>query len=384
MFSTTQKIGILGGGQLGKMLCLAAANWDFKLHILDTAGDCPAGKVCAQFVPGEFKKYEDVMAFGRDMDIITIEIEHVNVDALEALEQAGKIVHPRPAALRIIQDKGLQKTFYREQGLPTSAFQLFDNQQDVQAAVQSGALALPFVQKSRTAGYDGKGVSIIRTHDDLAQLLPGPCVVEDLVEVATEIAVIAARNPSGDVVVYQPVEMEFHPTANLVEWLICPARISPLVAAQAESLAEQVIRAFDVCGLLAVEMFLTPTGQLLINEVAPRPHNSGHHTIDSAVTSQFEQHLRGICDLPLGDTSATQAAVMVNLLGEPDHTGPVHYEGAEACAARSGVHIHLYGKARTAPFRKMGHVTITANDIESAIKQARFVKETLRVVSATK
>jgi 5-(carboxyamino)imidazole ribonucleotide synthase len=382
MFSTTQKIGILGGGQLGKMMCLAAANFDFKTHVLDTSADYPAGTVCSQFVEGDFKNYDDVLAFGQDKDVLTIEIEHVNIDALQALAEQGKAVHPRPEALRIIQDKGLQKQFYAEHDLPTSPFQLFDNEQLVRVAIESGHLELPFVQKTRTAGYDGKGVAVIRTAADLDKLLTGPCLVEELVDVATEIAVIAARNPSGEVVTYPAVEMEFHPEANLVEWLVCPARISPLVAAEAEALAERVIRAFDVCGLLAVELFLDKKGQLLINEVAPRPHNSGHHTIDAAVTSQFEQHLRGICDLPLGDSSPTRAAVMLNVLGHPDHRGPVWYEGAEACMAMSGVHLHLYGKALTAPYRKMGHLTVTANTLDEAIGKAQKVKTLLRVVSA--
>jgi 5-(carboxyamino)imidazole ribonucleotide synthase len=382
MFSTTQKIGILGGGQLGKMMCLAAANFDFKTHVLDTSADYPAGTVCSQFVEGDFKNYDDVLAFGQDKDVLTIEIEHVNIDALQALAEQGKAVHPRPEALRIIQDKGLQKQFYAEHDLPTSPFQLFDNEQLVRVAIESGHLELPFVQKTRTAGYDGKGVAVIRTAVDLDKLLAGPCLVEELVDVAIEIAVIAARNPGGEVVTYPAVEMEFHPEANLVEWLVCPARISPLVAAEAEALAERVIRAFDVCGLLAVELFLDKKGQLLINEVAPRPHNSGHHTIDAAVTSQFEQHLRGICDLPLGDSSPTRAAVMLNVLGHPDHRGPVWYEGAEACMAMSGVHLHLYGKALTAPYRKMGHLTVTANTLDEAIGKAQKVKTLLRVVSA--
>jgi 5-(carboxyamino)imidazole ribonucleotide synthase len=383
-FSTTQKIGVLGGGQLGKMLCLAAANLDQKIYILDSDISGPAGHVSAGFTAGDFRKYEDVLSFGQDKDLLTIEIEHVNIDALDELARQGKPIHPHPKALRIIQDKGIQKQFYAEHQLPTSAFQLFDNEQLVRDAVADGKLSIPFVQKTRTAGYDGKGVAVIRTHSDLDDLLAGPSLIEDLVDVAVEIAVIAARNEHDEVVVFPAVEMEFHPTANLVEWLVCPARISPLVAAQAEALAESVIRAFDVCGLLAVEMFLTSSGHLLINEVAPRPHNSGHHTIDSANTSQFAQHLRAITGLPLGDTSPTQASVMINLLGEPDHKGPVKYEGIEPCIAMSGVHIHLYGKATTSPFRKMGHVTVTAENLEAAIEKARIVKNTLKVIAESK
>ena len=382
MFSTTQKIGILGGGQLGKMLCLAAAPWDFKTCVLDASPDFPAGQVCSEFTVGDFNNYDDVMAFGGDKDVLTIEIEHVNTKALHDLKRLGKQVHPSPEALDIIKDKGLQKEFYRTAEIPTAPFELFENEQALLAAIASGRWSLPLVQKSRTAGYDGKGVAILRTAADLqSKLLAGPCLAEVLAPIQTEIAVIAARNASGEVSVFPAVEMDFHPEANLVELLICPARIAPLVAAQAEVLAEQVITAFDLCGLLAVEMFLCTDGQLWVNEVAPRPHNSGHHTIDSAVTSQYQQHLRAICNLPLGDTSQVQPALMLNLLGAEDHKGPVYYEGVAECLALSGVHVHLYGKALTAPFRKMGHVTITAETLPQAFKKAAFVKNTLKVIS---
>ena len=382
MFSTTQKIGILGGGQLGKMLCLAAAPWDFKTCILDASADFPAGQVCAEFTAGDFNDYDDVLAFGADKDVLTIEIEHVNTQALHELKRQGKVVHPSPEALDIIKDKGLQKEFYRENDIPTAPFELFSDEQALLEAIESGRWALPLVQKSRTAGYDGKGVAILRTQQDLqTKLLKGPCLAEQLAPVRTEIAVIAARNASGEVAVFPAVEMDFHPEANLVELLVCPARIPALAAAEAEALAEQVIRAFDICGLLAVEMFLCTDGQLWVNEVAPRPHNSGHHTIDSAVTSQYQQHLRAICDLPLGDTTQIQPALMLNLLGEEGHKGPVQYEGVAECLALSGVHVHLYGKALTSPFRKMGHVTITAETLDAAFQKAEFVKKTLRVVS---
>ncbi|MFN0037708.1 MAG: 5-(carboxyamino)imidazole ribonucleotide synthase [Saprospiraceae bacterium] len=381
MFSTTQKIGILGGGQLGKMLALAAANWDFKTFCLDPAPDAPASQVCTSFTVGDFKSYDDVLIFGQDKDLITIEIEHVNTDALRELARLGKTVHPSPGALDIIKDKGLQKEFYREQEIPTAHFEIFEDEKSLKKAVESGRWQLPLVQKTRTAGYDGRGVAILRTLEDLeTKLLPGPCLAETLAPIETEIAIVAARNAQGEVAVFPAAEMDFHPEANLVEFLLCPARISRLVAAEAEALAERVIRAFDICGLLAVEMFWTTDGQLLVNEVAPRPHNSGHHTIDSAHTSQFEQHLRGICGLPLGATaSKTPVAIMLNLLGEPGQKGPVRYEGAEACLALEGVHIHLYGKAQTSPFRKMGHVSITADTVKEAMAKADFVKKTLRV-----
>jgi 5-(carboxyamino)imidazole ribonucleotide synthase len=382
MFEPTQKIGILGGGQLGKMLCLAAANWDFKTYILDASADFPAGKVCSEFTEGDFNQYEDVLRFGADKAVLTIEIEHVNTEALHALERQGKQVHPAPRALDIIKDKGLQKLFYQEHDIPTTDFELFDDELALVRAIQEGRWVFPLVQKTRTAGYDGKGVAILRSEADLAtKLLKGACLAEQLAPIQTEIAVIAARNIQGEVAVYPAVEMDFHPEANLVEWLICPARVSPLVEAAAQALAEKVIRDFDICGLLAVEMFLTRDGNLLVNEVAPRPHNSGHHTIDSALTSQYQQHLRAISGLPLGATDQHSPAVMINLLGEAGYKGPVRYEGMDECLHIPGVFIHLYGKAMTAPFRKMGHVTVTGNTLEEAIQKATFVKSKIRVVA---
>jgi phosphoribosylaminoimidazole carboxylase, PurK protein len=386
MFSTTQKIGILGGGQLGKMTALAAANWDFKIFSLDPNPDAPARTVSAGFRTGHFGDYDEVLAFGQDKDLITIEIEHVNTDALRALEQMGKTVHPSPRCLDIIKDKGLQKEFYRENDIPTARFELFEDEKALRNAIEKQRWPLPLVQKSRTAGYDGKGVAILRDPTDLdSKMLKGPCVAEVLAPIEAEIAVIAARSANGEVSVFPAVEMDFHPEANLVEFLICPARVPALVAAQAEALAERVVRTFDLCGLLAVEMFWTKDGELLVNEVAPRPHNSGHHTIDSAHTSQFEQHLRAITGLPLGSTAPkVPVAIMLNLLGEPGHTGPVSYVGVEACIALEGVHVHLYGKAQTSPFRKMGHVCITAQTEKEAFEKAAFVKNTLKVTAINK
>lgn len=374
------KIGILGGGQLGKMLCEAAAPWTLDTWILDEKRSFPAGRTCSNFVEGSFKNYEDVLNFGRQVDVITIEIEDVNTDALAVLEAEGKAVYPSSKALNLIKDKGLQKQFYLENDLPTSHFELFSDENALKTAISEGRWKFPFVQKTRTAGYDGRGVSILKSESDLAEkLLAGPCLAEKLVDIQAEIAVIAARSPSGEITVFPPVEMTFNPEANLVEFLICPARISPLVAAQAEAIAETVIERFGIVGLLAVELFLTADNSLIINEVAPRPHNSGHHTIDSAITSQFQQHLRCILDLPLGDTRQTAPAVMVNLLGEPGFRGPARYDGLEICLAEPGVFIHLYGKEMTAPFRKMGHATIVANDLETALQRARMVHNTLKI-----
>ncbi len=378
---TNTKVGILGGGQLGKMLALAAHNWDVTTWALDADKSFPAGPVCSHFVEGNFKNYDDVYRFGKQVDVLTIEIEHVNTDALLKLEAEGLKIHPSPAKLNIIKDKGLQKEFYQKNNLPTSAFQLYESGEAIRAAINDGTLHFPFVQKSRTAGYDGKGVAVIKSENDLHLLMPDASVVEDLVDIEKEIAVIVARNEQGEVSAFPPVEMEFNPVANLVEFLVCPAGLDKKTAKAAEALARDTIEAYGICGLLAVELFLTKDNQLLINEVAPRPHNSGHHTIDSCYTSQFEQHLRAILDLPLGSTNMKTASVMVNLLGEPGYTGPVEYAGFDDCVKMEGVKVHLYGKTVTKPYRKMGHITVLAQDLENAKTKARKVKETLKVIS---
>jgi len=374
-------IGILGAGQLGKMLALAAHPWDVPIWMLDRSANYPGGVVSTQFVEGDFKNYDNVLAFGRQVDIITVEIEHVNTEALQQLKAEGKTVHPDPDVLETIKDKGLQKLFYKDHQLPTSPFHLFTNKEEVQQAIQSKTITIPFVQKSRQAGYDGKGVAIIRTEADMEKLLPGGCVIEPLVDIEKEIAVVVARNPSGDIAHFEPVEMQFHPTANLVELLFCPAALTSKQHNEVIKLAHQVIDTYAVSGLLAVEFFLTKSGQWLINEVAPRPHNSGHHTIDSCVTSQFEQHLRAILNWPLGDTTEHHPAAMINLLGADGHTGPTIYEGLAKCLALPNCHFHLYGKKQTRPFRKMGHATALADNVDTAINHARKIKKTLKIIS---
>ncbi|MFQ5446266.1 MAG: 5-(carboxyamino)imidazole ribonucleotide synthase [Saprospiraceae bacterium] len=378
---TAIKTGVLGGGQLGKMLSLATHNWDLPTWILDASKDFPAGPVCSHFVEGSFKDYDDVYSFGKQVDVLTIEIEHVNTEALLQLEKEGLKIHPAPAQLCIIKDKGLQKQFYKTHDLATSPFRLFENKGAIRAAITNGSLSLPFVQKARTAGYDGSGVAVLKSAKDLDKLLPGPSLVEDLVDIEKELAVIVARNESGEVAAFPAVEMDFSPVANLVEFLMCPAGIDVAMGKAAENLAIAAIEAYGICGLLAVEIFYTKDGRLLINEVAPRPHNSGHHTIDSCYTSQYEQHLRAILNLPLGSTKMKTASVMVNLLGEPNHTGPVKYQGLEKCLSMEGVKVHLYGKKDTKPFRKMGHVTILDPDPAAAMAKAKRVKEILKVIA---
>ena len=380
MINTNFKLGMLGGGQLGKMLCLAANNWDLKTWVLDASKDFPAGVACSHFKEGSFKDFDDVYQFGNQVDVCTIEIEHVNTDALLKLEATGKKIHPRPAALNIIKDKGLQKQFYEKHGLPTSPFQLFADENAIKEAISTGDLTFPFVQKSRTAGYDGKGVAVIKNEQDLAEkLIAAPSMVEPLVDIEKELAVVVARNENGEIAAFPAVEMEFHPTANLVEFLVCPANISAEIEQKTIEIAKKTIEQFDICGLLAVEFFWTKSGEILINEVAPRPHNSGHHTIDSCYTSQFQQHLRGVLNLPLGSTKMKSPSVMVNLLGEAGYTGDAHYEGLAEVMALPGVKLHLYGKKTTKPFRKMGHATILAEDVETAKTIARKVQNTLKI-----
>lgn len=376
------KLGILGGGQLGKMMALAVGNWHLPIYFLDKQADFPAGPYGMGFTEGDFKNYDDVYAFGKDKDVLSIEIEHVNTEALLALEAEGVVVHPAPKQLNIIKDKGLQKQFYAEHRLPTSPFVLYADQAALIAAIEKGKRSYPFVQKSRTAGYDGKGVAVINSPADLGKLLPGPCMVEDKIAIEKELAVIVARNPSGEIQTYPTVEMEFNPVANLVEFLISPAQITAAQEAKAQKIAKQTIEAFGLCGLLAVELFLDLEGNILINEVAPRPHNSGHHTIDSSYTSQFEQHIRAILDLPLGSTKEkAPVGIMVNLLGEAGHTGLADYQGLNDLLAMEGVYPHIYGKAMTKPFRKMGHATILGEELEATKAKARKAQAALKIVS---
>lgn len=374
-------LGILGGGQLGKMLCQAASTWDIKTAILDKSKNYPAAKLCHRFVEGDFSRYEDVYAFGKSVDILTIEIENINIEALYALRDEGVHVHPSPEALEIIRDKGRQKEFYLSHGLPVAPCELFSNADEIRQALENKAISIPFVQKARSEGYDGRGVQIVRSAQDLAKLLDVPSLVEPLVDIAVEIAVIAARNSEGMIKTFPPVAMEFHPEANLVEYLSCPAMVGPAIEQEAIQLAQAAIEAFQLSGLLAVEMFLTKNGELLLNEVAPRPHNSGHHTIESCSISQFAQHILAISGMPLVDPVLHTPAVMINLLGAEGHSGLVQYEGLGKCLKKGDVHIHLYGKRETRPFRKMGHVTVLDRFLPGAKEKAKFVKEHLRVVS---
>ena len=263
----------------------------------------------------------------------------------------------------------------------SSPFELFEDAESVRTAVREGRWSIPFVQKSRKDGYDGQGVKVVRSEADLQNLLEAPCLLEELADIDKEISVIVARNPSGEIKSYPVVEMEFHPTANLVEFLFSPSDIADQHKSEAKEISENVANKMGIVGLLAVELFLTKSGEIWVNEVAPRPHNSGHQSIEGNITSQYAQHLRAILDLPLGDTALRGASVMVNILGDQDHKGPVHYEGLPDALSISGAHIHLYGKAITKPYRKMGHATIVDSSLDSAKVKAKQLKSTLKVIS---
>ena len=380
-FSTHKTLGILGGGQLGKMLLYTTRKWDIKTHVLDPSEAAPSKVACDYFEVGDFKDYQTVYDFGKKVDILTFEIEHVNLDALKQLEKEGVEVYPSAATLEVIQNKSTQKDFYLANNIPTAPHQNFKNIEQLKAAVQNHSLDLPFVWKSALMGYDGNGVSVVRNQEQLNALPDVACLAEDLIPFTHELAVIVCRNPSGNVVAYPTVEMEFHPEANQVEYVLCPTRLGEDITKKAQAIALQVSESFKHVGLLAVELFLTKTGEILVNEVAPRPHNSGHITIETSFTDQFEQHIRAILDLPLGNTENKVSGVMVNLVGAENHTGSVHYQQMNTILAMPGVIPHIYGKKDTRPFRKMGHVTIINKNLEAARKIAEDVKKTIQVIS---
>ncbi len=371
-----EKIGILGGGQLGRMLIQKGIDWNLQFSVLDPDAQAPCVGI-AEFMHGKLTDFDTVVKFGTSCDIITIEIENVSIAALKELRKRGKRVFPQPEVIERIQDKRIQKQFYKDHHIPTSEFVLIENQADARRHIEF----LPGVNKLGKEGYDGRGVQLIRTSADLSKVFDAPGLLEKFVDFEKEISVIVARNERGEVISYPAVEMVFHPEANLVEYLFAPAQIKDSVAKEADAIARSVIESLNMIGLLAVEMFVTKSEQVLVNEVAPRPHNSGHQTIEANVTSQYEQHLRAILNLPLGDTTANASSAMVNLLGEEGYTGPAVYRGIEEVLNVPGIYVHLYGKMMTKPFRKMGHVTIVDTDMESLKKKANFVKHTLKVIA---
>lgn len=381
-YSSAFKLGILGGGQLGKMLLEETRRLDIATKVIDPASSAPCRIASNEFVQGSLTDFDSVYAFGQDCDVITIEIENVNTEALKKLVAEGKRVYPQPEIIELIQDKSRQKDFYQAEGIPTADFKNFGNLNELKEALKQGELSLPFVWKQARGGFDGRGVSMIRSAEDLNGLPEeAPCLAESLIPFEKELAVVVARNVSGEKKAFPTVEMDFHPTANLVEYVFSPGIFTEEISRQARNLALELAEKLGIVGVLAVEMFLTQDGRILVNEIAPRVHNSGHLSIEGNLCSQFGQHLRAILDLPLGHTDTVKPAVMVNLVGEEGHTGPVYYEGIERLLAQAGVYIHLYGKAETRPFRKMGHVTIIADELTQAREKAKFVKETIKVKS---
>ncbi len=366
------KIGVLGGGQLGRMLIQEAIDLDVHLHMIDPDPNAPCALIAHSFTCGSITDYDTVIEFGKDKDLITVEIENVNIEALEALEQNGVKIFPQPRVLRIIKDKGIQKQFYVDHNIPTAPFTLYDNAN----ALEEANISYPIIQKMRTGGYDGKGVQLLQQSSDSYD---APNLCESLIDFDKELSVIVARNENGDVQCFPSVECEFNSEANLVEYLFSPANISKEITQKANSIAMDLIQKLDMIGLLAVEFFLGKNGELLVNEIAPRPHNSGHHTIECCNTSQYAQHLRSVLNLPLGDTTLITPGAMINILGEKGFTGPAIYEGLEKILGISGVHPHIYGKSDTKPFRKMGHVTITGETLIQVKRIADEVKETIKV-----
>ncbi|MDB4094317.1 5-(carboxyamino)imidazole ribonucleotide synthase [Flavobacteriaceae bacterium] len=380
-FSSNFKLGILGGGQLGKMLLYTTRKFDIRTSVLDPSLEAPSKLACNDFFQGDLMDYETVYNFGKKVNTLTIEIENVNIEALKALEKEGVNVFPSSKTLESIQNKATQKLFYVDHNLPSAPFKRFAFTEEIYTAIEHSSVEFPFVWKRAQFGYDGTGVKIVRSVADLKNLPNVECITEELVPFKSELAVIVARNTKGQVKVYPVVEMEFHPEANQVEYVLCPARISDEIAVKAEQIALKTSAAFEHVGLLAVELFLTQDDEILINEVAPRPHNSGHQTIEASYTSQFEQHIRAILGLPMGSTKNKVSSVMVNLVGAEGHTGNVIYENIEKLMEMEGVTPHIYGKKETRPFRKMGHVTIVHSKLENARAIAQQVKQSINVIS---
>ena len=381
IFSSDFKLGILGGGQLGKMLLVETRKFDIQTYVLDPSEDAPARLSCNKFVLGSLTDFETVYNFGKQVDVLTFEIEMVNLEALIKLENEGLKIYPSPKTLQLIQNKAVQKNFYKNNNIPTSDFHVFNNLDDLKNTLENEDLKTPFVWKSAEFGYDGNGVKVVRNISDLENLSNVACIAEAMIDFKYELSVIVVRNSSGEVRNYPVVEMEFHPEANQVEYVICPARIDDEFAKKAIEIALKVSEKFNHVGLLAVEMFLTQDDAILVNEVAPRPHNSGHQSIEASYTSQFENHLRAVLNLPLGDCESKIAGIMVNLVGEEGFKGNVIYENIEKIMAIEGVTPHIYGKRETRPFRKMGHVTIVNKNIDEARKIAEEVKKLIRVIA---
>ncbi|MCB0819052.1 MAG: 5-(carboxyamino)imidazole ribonucleotide synthase [Bacteroidetes bacterium] len=371
-------LGILGGGQLGRMLIQEALNWNIQVHVLDPDKNCPCADIASKFVCGDFRDYETVIEFCKGLDFITIEIEQVNTEALLKLSSEGAQVFPQPELVDMIKDKGLQKQFYTENAIPTSDFRLLNSREELE---QLSDDFFPCFQKTRRDGYDGKGVQFLSGRGDISKGFDSPSLVEKAVSIQMEFALIGVGNGLGECSIFPPVEMEFHPGENLVEYLIVPAELTDSQLHEAGTIVRRIFKATQLRGLLAVEFFLSAEGRILVNEMAPRPHNSGHTTIEGNFSSQFAEHLRAVLGWPAGDTSLRCASVMINLLGAEGHSGKAVYEGLSDVLAAPGVYVHLYGKYVTKPYRKMGHITVLGSNRQEARDKADLIRNSIKIVT---
>jgi len=381
LFSSKFKLGILGGGQLGKMLLYDAKRYDLHTKVMDSNFEVPCARLADEFILGDITNYDDVINFGNKVDIITVEIEKINTDALLFLEKKGKKIFPSAVTLKIIQNKTQQKEFYQKNNLPTSRFKNYSNIDELKINFEKDNFKFPFVWKSSRFGYDGKGVKIIKKFDDLNFSYDEECLIEEKISIKKELSVIVARNIDGEMKCFPVVEMEFNDKSNLVEYVMCPANISSDIESRAIEIAMKASEKFNMVGLLAVELFLDVNDKIIINEVAPRPHNSGHHTIECCMTSQFDQHIRSILNLPLGETQILIPGIMVNLVGENKVEGNVVYQNINDIFEIPGVFIHIYGKKKSRLDRKMGHITIVNKDISKAIEIGKKIKKKIKVIS---
>ena len=381
MLGKNKTLGILGGGQLGKMVLDVSNRWGLKVYVLDSNIECPSSKLCSKFFVGDLMDFDTVVQFGQNVDLITIEIENVNVEALRFLESKGKKVFPQPRVIEIIQDKSKQKEFYIDNEIPTSSFRSCNGIEELKSLISKGEISYPFIWKASKMGYDGYGVNKISDNKSLEKLSDCHCIIEELISIKKEISVMVGLRESGEILNYPVVEMEFNKDSNQVEYILSPAQISQELKIKAEKLACNIAEKFKICGIIAVEMFLTNQDEILVNEVAPRPHNSYHFSIEGSYTSQFEQFLRAILDLPLGSTKILQNSVMVNLVGEKNSKGIVEYKNFDQIIGIEGVNPHIYGKLETKPNRKMGHITIINEDIDIAKTIAKEIKETIIITT---
>lgn len=374
------RVGIIGGGQLGRMMTKKAKQLGCEVHVMDPYPQSPAGMVATYQTIGGFNDPQKIREVVEACDVTTYDIEHIDAEILATLAAEGHTIYPAPALLAVVQDKLLQKQLLVEHGIPTSPFIAVD-----EPTIADGeAFGFPFVQKARKGGYDGKGVSVLRSAADETNILHCPSIFEKMVDIDVELAVMVARNPKGDVVTYPVTEMEFDERANLLDLLLVPARISEELANQARALAARVVNALDGVGIFGVEMFLDTSGALLINEVAPRPHNSGHYTLDACVTCQFEQHIRAILGLPLGASHLWAPAAMINLVGEPGSRGAARIAGLHEALATPGATVHIYGKSECRPFRKMGHITVVDDRDNQALEKAKKLRDIVTFHGADK